>query len=142
MLPAQNSPSHPKVSFLANKLSSAFFPKATNRYNGALSPLCICNKKYMSPTALAAQPLATKHGWKGALSPPSLELAAQRGPTLTPAHQPLSKTRCRGQGTSCGALLPLPFSKLLPNKEALVRGKPKQHFWACELYRQPIISKE
>jgi len=53
---------------------------------------------------------------------------------MTSAHQPLPKTRYRGQTTLCEVLLPYPFSKLLPNKEALVRGKLKQHFWPFELH--------
>lgn len=79
-------------------------------------------------------PLRQKCCWNGAPHPPGLGLTAQRGLVLTPAHQPMPKTRHRGQRTSCGVLLHYPFSKLLPDKEALVRGKPKQHFWPRELY--------
>jgi len=46
----------------------------------------------------------------------------------------MPRTRCRGQRTPCGVLLPYSFSKPLPKKEALVRGKPKRHFWPFELY--------
>lgn len=125
--------SHPKESFLANKLFSAFFPKAVNRYNKALSLMCITSSACALKLSQLS-PLRQKCCWNGAPHPPGLGLTAQRGLVLTPAHQPMPKTRHRGQRTSCGVLLHYPFSKLLPDKEALVRGKPKQHFWPRELY--------
>lgn len=120
------------MSFLANKPFSAFFPKAVNGYNKALSLLCVtsstCSQKRSqhSPShqSVAGMVFPTHQAWGWQL----------RGPALTPAHQPVPKTRYRGQRASCGVLLPYPFSKLLPHKEALVRGKPKQHFWPFELY--------
>lgn len=131
MKPAQNSPSHPKVTFLANRLFLAFFPNAVNRYNKALSLLCIAssscslNLSQLSPSRQSVVgmefPTHQAQGWQ------------LRGPVLTPAHQPCPKTRHRGQRTSCGVLLLYPFPKLLPNKEAFVGGKPKQHFWPFEL---------
>lgn len=79
----------------------------------------------MSPTALSTVQ------W---CSPPTRPGAdSSEAPTWPQLANPGPKQE-RGQSTCCGVLLPYPFSKLLPNKEALVRGKPKQHFWPFEPY--------
>lgn len=121
----------PKWPFWQRDYSWHFFPKAVNRYNKALSLLCIAssscslNLSQLSPSRQSMFgmefPTHQGQGWQ------------LRGPVLTPAYQSQPKTRHRGQRTSCGVLLLYPFSKLLPNKEAFVGGKPKQHFWPFEL---------